>query len=31
MSAGGVVLQVANVGEVDPAAITSFNGKADAS
>jgi flagellar basal-body rod modification protein FlgD len=31
MSAGGVVLQVANIGEVDPAAITSFNGKADAS
>jgi flagellar basal-body rod modification protein FlgD len=31
MAAGGVVLQVANIGEVDPAAITSFNGKADAS
>jgi flagellar basal-body rod modification protein FlgD len=30
-SSGGVVLQVANVGEVDPAAITSFNGKANAS
>ncbi|MFL6675101.1 MAG: flagellar hook capping FlgD N-terminal domain-containing protein [Massilia sp.] len=27
---GGVVLQVANIGEVDPSAITGFNGKASA-
>jgi flagellar basal-body rod modification protein FlgD len=27
---GGVLLQVANIGEVDPSAITGFNGKADA-
>ncbi|HEU5434822.1 MAG TPA: flagellar basal body rod modification protein, partial [Telluria sp.] len=25
---GGVLLQVANIGEVDPSAITGFNGKA---
>jgi flagellar basal-body rod modification protein FlgD len=30
-AAGGVVLQVANIGAVDPAAITSFNGKASGS
>jgi flagellar basal-body rod modification protein FlgD len=27
---GGVVLHVANVGEVDPSAVTGFNGKASA-
>jgi flagellar basal-body rod modification protein FlgD len=31
MSAGGVALQVANLGAVDPAAITSFNGKSSGS
>jgi flagellar basal-body rod modification protein FlgD len=30
-AAGGVLLQVANVGEVDPSAITGFNGRAGAS
>jgi flagellar basal-body rod modification protein FlgD len=30
-AAGGVVLQVANIGAVDPAAITSFNGMASGS
>jgi flagellar basal-body rod modification protein FlgD len=26
---GGVVLQVANIGEVDPSSITGFNGKTE--
>lgn len=30
-AAGGVLLQVANIGEVDPSAITGFNGRAGAS
>ncbi|MES2741525.1 MAG: flagellar hook capping FlgD N-terminal domain-containing protein [Pseudomonadota bacterium] len=30
-SSGGIVLQVANVGEVTPAAVTAFNGKSGAS
>lgn len=30
-AAGGVLLQVANVGEVDPSAVTGFNGRAGAS
>jgi flagellar basal-body rod modification protein FlgD len=29
-AAGGVLLQVANIGEVDPSAVTGFNGKAGA-
>jgi flagellar basal-body rod modification protein FlgD len=29
-ASGGVLLQVANIGEVDPSAITGFNGKASA-
>jgi flagellar basal-body rod modification protein FlgD len=29
LSAGGAVLQVANIGDVDPSAITGFNGKAN--